>query len=185
MKRLFCVLAAAAALANGQDKAGVPAPVSQGNPMNVNIELTVYVLTGLSQPPAGAKDEVPQDLVGMLQQLHNVFMYKNYKLLDEFELRSRNFAGAEVGGELPYFAGGQYDFKYRAARAATSTSRVVHIDGLRLEITRHSALNTVPTTVALVQTDLDVTEGQKTVVGKSAVNGSDALFLVVVPKIIE
>jgi hypothetical protein len=116
-------------------------------------------------------------------------MYKSYKLIDEFQLRSRNFAGAEVGGELPYFIGGQYDFKYRAARVTPET-RMVHIDGLRLEITRRAmpfpvSANTVPLTVALVQTDLDVTEGQKTVVGKSAVNGSDALFLVVVPKIIE
>jgi hypothetical protein len=38
--------------------------------------------------------------------------------------------------------------------------------------------------VALVSTDLDVEDGQKTVVGKSVVNGANAVFLVIVAKVI-
>jgi hypothetical protein len=37
----------------------------------------------------------------------------------------------------------------------------------------------------LVSTDLDMPDGQKTVVGKSAVIGADAVFLVIVPKVVE
>ena len=40
-------------------------------------------------------------------------------------------------------------------------------------------------TVALVSTDLDIKDGQKTVVGKSALNGGDAVFLVIVAKVID
>jgi hypothetical protein len=41
-------------------------------------------------------------------------------------------------------------------------------------------------TPAKIFTDLDVKEGQKTVVGKSSVNSAgDALILVIVPKIME
>jgi hypothetical protein len=40
-------------------------------------------------------------------------------------------------------------------------------------------------TVALVSTDLDIKDGQKTVVGNSALNGGDAVFLVIVAKVIE
>jgi hypothetical protein len=61
--------------------------------------------------------------------------------------------------------------------------RLVHLDGLRLEITRRRANR--PDIVALVSTDLDIKDGQKTVVGKSAVNGGDAVFLVIVAKVID
>jgi len=37
----------------------------------------------------------------------------------------------------------------------------------------------------LVSADLDMPGGQQTVVGKSAVNGADAVFLVIVPKVVE
>jgi hypothetical protein len=40
--------------------------------------------------------------------------------------------------------------------------------------------------VASIYTDLDLVEGQKTVVGKSSFNGAgDALILVIVPKVVE
>jgi len=185
MKQTVCLMLVSGALTWAQSNVKGILPPTQS--LGTNVELTVYVVSGLANPPAGTKDEIPPDLTSMLQQLHGVFMYKNYKLVDEFTLRSRNGGGAEIGGELSYFTGGQYDFKYVRARVSRGGNNpaVVHIDGLRLQITRRTspALNSVQSTVALVETDLDMTEGQKTVVGKSAMNG-DALFLVVVPKVI-
>jgi hypothetical protein len=148
--------------------------------------LTVYAVSGLAkEQPNSPAEELPDDLAATIKQLRGVFMYKSYKLIDEFTLHGRNNSAAEIGGEIPYFAGGQYNFKYGMANVGMETPRVVHINGLRLEITRRSFPNTVPVTVALVKTDIDLREGQKTVVGKSAVNGTDALFLVIVPKVIE
>jgi len=182
MKRTAFVLLVMGALVCAQEK-GVPKGVLETKGNVSNIELTVYLVSGLANPPAATKDEVPPDLNSMLQQLHGVFMYKNYKLVDEFTLRSRNNGGAELGGEIDYIPRGQYDFRYKFARVYPG-EHVVHIDGLRLEISQRSlAPNLAPATVALVATDLDVADGQKTVVGKSAHNG-DGLFLVVVPKII-
>ncbi len=41
-------------------------------------------------------------------------------------------------------------------------------------------------TFASINTDLDLGDGQKTVVGKSSINSTgDALILVIVPKVIE
>ncbi len=180
MKLPISLLLAAASLVLAQDP---QAPKKAAS----NIELTVYIVSGLAQPPAGAKDEVPPDLSSVVQQFHGVFMYKNYKLIDQFELRSRNPGGAEIGGELSYFNGGQYHFQYRNAHVFPQDPHTVHIDGLRLDITRRppgpALQGAAPATVVLVSTDLDVGDGQKTVVGKSAVN-SDGWFLVVVPKII-
>jgi hypothetical protein len=174
MKRFLCIFAASAALGLAQPKG-----------LYTNIELTVYAVSGLANEQPTPAAELPDDLGATIKQLRGVFMYKSYKLIDEFTLRGRNNFGAEIGGEIPYFVGGQYDFKYGNASVGTETPRVVHINGLRLEITRRAFSNSVPVTVALVKTDIDLREGQKTVVGKSAVNGTDALFLVIVPKVIE
>ena len=179
MKRSICILVTLAGLASAQDKP----PVLSPNPLSsspVNLELTVYLVSGFGQPQAASKDEVPQDLAATLQQLRSVFAYKSYKLLEAITLRGRNFSGSEVAGELP--DGKYYDFRYVRARISAETPHMVHLDSLRLEISWSRARKDQ---MALVSTDLDVREGQKTVVGKSAVAGTDALFLVIVPKVIE
>lgn len=183
MKRVICLLAAAAALAWGQEKQSEPP----------NVELTVYLLSGL-QTSAG--DDVPQDLATTVKQLHNLFSYKGYKLADSFLLRGRSSTGpqsqsAETGGVLPGAAGLHYSLRYRNVRVSLEKPHMVHIDGLQF------SLSMPPTygpdgkpryhdSVASISTDLDLVDGQKTVVGKSSINtAGDALILVIVPKVIE
>jgi len=179
MKRLLCILTALAGLASAQDK---PLALVLSPPnATANLELTVYLVSGFAEAQATARDEVPQDLAATLQQLRGVFAYKSYKLIDAVTLRGRNNGGSEVAGELPDYS--HYDFKYVRARISSETPHLVRLDSLRLEITRRHTDRLE--TVALVSTDLDVREGQKTVVGKSAVNGKDAMFLVIVPKVVE
>jgi hypothetical protein len=178
MTRFLLTAITAAGLAFAQEK-GLPPLLRQINTSNV--ELTVYLVNGYAQAQPAGKDEVPPDLSATLQQLHGVFAYKSYKMIEAITLRGRNFSGAEVAGDLADYS--HYDFKYKLARISPDTPHTVRLDGLRLEITRrHQQLTD---TVALVATDIDIKEGQRTVVGKSAVNGSDALFLVIVPKVIE
>jgi hypothetical protein len=86
-----------------------------------------------------------------------------------------------VAGVLPDYS--DYDFRYDTARISPDT-RVVHLNGLNLWISRRHSTRAADT-IALVHTDLDVREGQKTVVGKSAVDGKNAIFLVIVAKIID
>jgi hypothetical protein len=215
MKRLIAMAAVAAAVGWAQTPAPAqpgqlaPPPARPGFPagrapfgppglMYANIELTVYLVSGLAQPQAGAAaGELPDDLAATLNQMRGVFAYKTYKLINAFTLRGRNGSSAEVAGEMP-LNNWAYDFKYNNANLSESTPGVVHINHLRLEITKRGIVpraaagketanpliyGTNP--VALVSTDLDIKEGQKTVVGQSAVNGTDALFLVIVPKVIE
>jgi hypothetical protein len=210
MKKLIAILAMTAARGWAQGAAAVPSPAAPAKPvlapnaisqyatMYANIELTVYVVSGLAQPQTGAAADLPDDLAATMNQMRGVFAYKSYKLINAFTLRSRNGGGAEMAGELP-LNNWIYDFKYGSANVFDNTPGVVHINRLRLEISKRgtvlsrvtspngipAAAPTAPTsnTVALVATDLDVKEGQKTVVGQSAVNGTDALFLVIVPKV--
>jgi hypothetical protein len=178
MTRLLLTVFAVASLAAAQQDKG-PARLVRDN--SANVELTVYLVTGYAQAQPGGKDEVPSDLAATLQQLRGVFAYRSYKLIEAITLRGRNYSGSEVAGGLPNYL--HYDFKYKSAMITGETPRTVRIDGLRLEITGRVHQDTE--VVALVSTDLDIKEGQRTVVGKSAVNGSDALFLVIVPKVIE
>ena len=68
---------------------------------------------------------------------------------------------------------------------------MVHIDGLGMNLTvpptyGPDGKQRGELTVASISTDLDLAEGQKTVVGKSSINQTgDALILVIVPKVIE
>jgi hypothetical protein len=176
MKWWLCCLIALAASARAQEQ---KTSLAEGRTEQANVALTVYLVSGLAQAEPSAKDDVPQALAETLQQLRGVFAYKSYRLIDTVTLRGRNSRGAEVAGDLPDKL--RYDFKYVRIRVSPDAPRLVHLDGLRLEITRLR----VKDTVALVSTDLDVKDGQKTVVGKSAVNGGDAVFLVIVAKIIE
>ncbi len=178
MKWWLCCLVALAASAPAQEQNNSSA---EGSKEQVNIALTVYLVSGLAQADPSAKDDVPQALAETLQQLRGVFAYKSYKLIETVTLRGRNFSGSEVAGGLPDSS--RYNFRYTRARVSPDAPRLVHLDGLRLEITRHRANR--PDIVALVSTDLDIKDGQKTVVGKSAVNGGDAVFLVIVAKVID
>jgi hypothetical protein len=151
-----------------------------------NVELTVYLVSGV-QTPAG--DDVPQDLVATVKQLHSLFPYKGYKLGESFILRERSSSqGATNEGVL---SGSGWHYRFYCARLRMSPEKpyMLHIDNLSFTISGPPMYGTDGkqrnSTVASIFTDLDLAEGQKTVVGKSSINSTDALILVIVPKVIE
>jgi hypothetical protein len=175
IKRLVWIFVATAMLAGAEDKQAAA---------NTNTELTVYLLSG---SPQGTADDVPQDLGPTVKQLHSIFAYKSYKLNESFILRGRS-GNASTEGILPG-SGLHYRFGYRRIQVLGEAPRAVHIDGLSLSLSKpvvapdgHQGLETV----ASISTDLDIREGQKTVVGKSSVSSTgDALILVIVPKLVD
>jgi hypothetical protein len=181
MKRMLSILAVTAALAWGQEKTS--------GPQATNIELTVYLLSGVAQ--GDTADEVPQDLVPTVKQLRSIFNYKSYKLTESFMLRGRLGGGASAQGILPGSAGIHYEFRYASALASSETSPLIRINALRIVLTnnyyrRGADGKTIPDPLASISTDLDIREGQKTVVGKSSISSTgDALILVIVPKLIQ
>ena len=93
-----------------------------------NVELTVYLVSGSSQ---GAADELPQDLASAAKQLHGLFQYKRYRMLESFVLRGRDGREGNTSGILPG-SSSAYDFRYRSATVSGGTPRVVHINGMGL-----------------------------------------------------
>jgi hypothetical protein len=166
------------------------AAAPQSEPSVKNVELTVYLLSGVQAP---ATDDVPQDLASTVKNLHSLFLYKGYKLAESFILRGRSAVGsqsASTQGVLPG-SGLHYDFRYDRVRVSPEKPYMVHIDGLSIMLTGTPVYGPDGkqrgnTTVASIRTDLDLNDGQKVVVGKSSINSTgDALILVVVPKVIE
>jgi len=171
MKRLFLILAASALLC-AQDKQQA-----------TNVEFTVYLLSGSVQ----GTDDVPQDLASTVTQLHSVFAYKSYRLSESFVLRGRS-GSASTEGVLPG-VGLRYRFGYFRLRLSGDAPRTVQLDSLSLELSKPSGTKDGKQqyeTVAKINTDLDMRDGQKTVVGKSSINANgDALILVIVPRLVE
>jgi hypothetical protein len=153
-----------------------------------DIELTVYLVSGSTQSPG---DNLPTDLNSTAKQLHALFAYKGYKLLESFVVRGREGRRVETTGSL-HGTSSTYSFSYNGASLSGDTSKVVHLEGLSLNILTpqpNGALdkNGNPQRSYIdIRTDLDAGEGQKVVVGKSNMNGTgDAVILVITAKVLE
>jgi len=157
-----------------------------------NVELTIYLISGLAQ---GQGDDVPQELVSTVKQLHGLFAYKSYKLADSVMLRSRAVVppdlrgGAQVDGAA---LNGRYSLAYQYLTVSSETPRTIHIEGLNFRLNQPRSVTAdgktttdFSDTVARISTNLDIREGQKTVVGKSSIGSGDAVILVIVPRIAE
>jgi hypothetical protein len=148
-----------------------------------DFELTVYLIS--SSPQTG--DQLPEALASTAKQLHGVFAYKGYQLLESFVLRGRDGQGGSADGTI---RNSTYSFRYNRATVMEASPKIVGLQNLSLQIR-------IPTggvdekgrpaskTTGL-STDIDIRDGQKVVVGKSDVNnGESPLILVVTAKVVE
>jgi hypothetical protein len=152
-----------------------------------DFELTVYLIS--SSPQAG--DQLPDALASTAKQLHGVFAYKGYQLLDSFVLRgSDSQRGNASGTILKDGKSSTYYFRYERAAVSGEAPKIVNLHNLDLQIRFFTGTfdkngNPISHDTAL-NTDVDIRDGQKVVVGKSDVNnGENPLILVVTAKVVE
>jgi hypothetical protein len=166
----------------------VPPPTPQ------NVELTVYLLLGSDQDGS-----VAPELDSVVKQLKTTFGFKGFRAVDTLVVRSRDRQRADVRGLAkldpdipnPSF----YMFSYQAASISSDEKgRSIRLDDLRFRAqigvkkqqAEGSAVNAYDTIEAGFNTNVDVHEGQKVVVGKAAVGGiNTALILVITAKVLE
>jgi len=160
-----------------------------------NIDVTIYLMSALAQPAASA---VPPELEGVVKQLRSTFSYKGYQLIDTQVIRVRAGQGGEASGvvEGPSVDGNKTisQIKFRSASVSTDEKgRAIRIDGLRVGLRipiasaglsggqkQYQYLDTG------INTDVDIREGQKVVVGKANMNGTDrASIVVLTAKVVE
>src|SRR5262249_1058165 len=124
------------------------------------------------------------------KQLHGLFQYKGYKTLESFVLRARDGQGGNTSGVIPGNPEASYDFRYGTAVVSGGAPRVVQINRLELSVrtptSERDKEGRIRYESSSINTNIDVREGQKVVVGKSTFHGSnDALILVVTAKVVE
>jgi hypothetical protein len=155
----------------------------------LDFELTVYLISATPQPG----DHLPDALASTAKQLHGVFAYKGYDLLDSFVLRGRDGQGVDgmQGGSAEgTIKNSTYSFRYYRASVLAGPPQMVNLQNLNLQIRMPTGMRNdkgqpeYKTTG--VSTDIDIRDGQKVVVGKSDVNnGESPLILVVTAKVVE
>jgi hypothetical protein len=157
-----------------------------------NIELTAYLLVASSEQ--GASKSTPSELEAVIKQLRATFSYQGFHLLDTFVLRFRDGASGAVNGVAPKISDQDrlslYKFSFNSAGLASDgTSRIIRINQLRLGAdvpVRMGPDPLISTVESVIATNVDVREGQKVVVGKATVDGSNnALFLVLTAKVVD
>jgi len=154
---------------------------------SADFELTVYLIS--SSPQAG--DQLPDALASTAKQLHGVFAYKGYQLLDSFVLQGSDGQGGNTVGNLSKDGkSSTYRFRYDRAAVSGEVPKVVNLHNLDLQIQSFTgAFNKDGNPIShdtTLHTDIDIRNGQKVVVGKSDVNnGESPLILVVTAKVVE
>jgi hypothetical protein len=159
--------------------------------MPKNIEMTVYLLVATdSATPAGSP--IPKDLEAVATQLKNTFPFKSYGLLDVLTFRTRT--GQSVSTTS---SGGAFQIGGRPVSVISSlriNSISVQSDGSTVRIDKMNSDYRVPVANGNgdqwsyqnlgIQTDLDIKEGQKVVVGRLGISHDQALFLVMMAKVL-
>jgi hypothetical protein len=161
-----------------------------------NIDVTIYLMSALGQPAGGA---VPPELESVVKQLKSMFSYKGYQLIDTEVIRVRAGQGGEVSGvvmEGPSVGGNRTISKVAFLTASISNDekgRTIRIDNLKVSLRIPVVSGAAATGQKQYQyidtgmsTNVDVREGQKVVVGKANMDGSDrASIVVLTAKVVE
>jgi hypothetical protein len=152
----------------------------------INVEYMVQLLQGSPQEVAGA--QIPTDLESTVRQLRSAFAYKGYKVLETQVLRARGDGRQiEMNGTLPGSTT-SYSLQFQPTAKAGTAPRLVELRSLRLglQFPYSTPDGKGASAFAGINADLDLREGQKTVIGKANLRGSeDAIFLVITPKVVE
>jgi hypothetical protein len=160
-------------------------------PPVLNIDVTIYLMSALGTPSSGA---VPPELEAVVKQLKNTFSYKGYQLIDTEVIRVRAGQGGEVSGYVngaPSVDGNRTisEVKFRSASVSTDEKgRAIRIDSLKVgsKIPVVSGEKQYQYIDTGINTDVDIREGQKVVVGKANMDGSDrASIVVLMAKVVE
>jgi hypothetical protein len=162
--------------ATAEGLAGAEAMIKRLDVPAANVELMFHIVSGTAE---SSPDKLPSELEPVVKQLRSSFIYKEYRLLDTAMLHAREDREAFVQGALP--GNGVYRINFRNMRVERGTPDVFRLENLRFEArmpVRTNEKGDVQYFETNLQTEVDVKEGQKVVVGKSTLPNS-AVFLIV------
>jgi len=147
----------------------------------------VYLVVGTEDQNIGTA-VLPKELDSVITQLRGAFAFKNYRMLDEFTIRSRSGQGVSTQS-----AGGSVDFGNLSRAVITNfniMSATLSPDGTTIRLENMRCRSVVPSDPTHqenleLNTDLDIKEGQKVVVGRVGMTNQRAMFVVITAKIVQ
>jgi hypothetical protein len=162
-----------------------------------NVEITGYLLAGSTKAEAGGR--VPAELDSVVKQIRAIFPYKELQLLDSMVLRTQAEARhASLSGVVAPLNGEVTNISYQLKINSLSLTgegkdTMIHLSGLELNMKVPVRVSYTTNNIQEVgmNTDIDVREGQKAVVGKWSFGTKEdpssdkALFLVLTAKLVE
>ncbi len=158
-----------------------------------NVEMTVFLLVATDSATTSGSP-VPKDLESVVTQLKNTFPFKNYGLWDVITFQTRTGQSVRTTS-----SGGAVQIGSKAVSVITQlgiNSIALQTDGNTLRVERLNAQFRVPQPTGgpnsdmfqyidmQMQTDLDIKAGQKAVVGRLGLSHDQALFLVMMGKVL-
>jgi hypothetical protein len=159
-----------------------------------NVELTVYFLMATKEGPPSTS--VPASLDGVAVQLQDVFGYTTVRLIEVTAMRVRNGSHGKISGILPQRLADDREARYEFAFdklhvTEDSSGRSIRLDRLNAGVQApHTVVENGQTTTRYmqtgIQTDIDLREGQKAVIGKTSIEGgAETVFVVVTGTIVD
>jgi hypothetical protein len=153
-----------------------------------NFDFTVDLVVG-SDADNQTSANIPKDLDSVITQLKAAFAFKNYRLLDVMTLRTRAGKRASTRGSSGLVQSGSnpavevfstFGFSSVSLGADGTT---VQVERLECVTTLHYGPNNSEN--LHLDTDLDIKEGQKVVVGRMGMDSHQALFVVLTVKVVQ
>jgi hypothetical protein len=156
-----------------------------------NFDFTVYLVVG-TEAENIISAGVPKDLDGVIAQLKGAFAFKNYRLLDVLTVRARGGQTVNTrssGGSVQLSSVSKQVNSTFSIRSASLVP-----DGATIRLDRLSCQSKVPIEISpgnysdetlSLDTDLDIKEGQKVVVGRMGMSSQQAMFVVLTVKVVQ
>lgn len=145
---------------------------------NRNVELTLYIL--VAAPKGTAGEAVPTDLEPVVKQLKSTFGYNDFRLLDSAFIRAQEGSSVSTDGntatpnpEMPAAQGG-YELRINRAIRVTPDEK-----GSRIRLDAFTFRLKVAGSFVNFNTDVDIREGQKVVIGKARGDASAGAYILV------
>ncbi|MBV8808283.1 MAG: hypothetical protein JO033_06370 [Acidobacteriaceae bacterium] len=160
-----------------------------------DFELTIWAIGGSNDPESAPEGQIPESIAPVVKQLRAIFPYKTYDVLSTMLIRSREGTSAGNGGVMHAFSktpSAPFPSTYNVHYADSTVSMdertaLIHLHDFRFvtHVPVGSGSQWQNEEVS-IQTDVDLRDGQKVVVGKSNVGSSDsALFVVLSARLVQ
>ena len=170
-----------------------------GNTQSRDIELIFHVLGGVPADGASARSSESQnaDLAPVYKQLHGAFPFKSYQVLSTVLMRSGQGTSSSTEGMMKSpnslqdsVTPGSYKIEYDSASLSGGSVPVIHLKKLHFSaripyVSGSIALSQTSMRDVGVETDVDLRDGQKVVVGTSNIEpAGTTLFIVVTARLL-